>query len=316
MSFNDEAVQFTNDDASCSKSFAIQRGYWNDPYILYFYKQTERKSPEISIGYYARVHSIRYLLKEFIKSVNRNCQIVSLGAGYDTTYWNLKDENLSPRSYIEVDFPNVTMKKCRAIKEQCDLLGKLQSEDDDIQLSKTEIHAFDYHLIAVDLREIKQLEQKLKACFIDKNLPTLFISECVLVYMDVDCSENLLKWIAKEFDKPAFINYEQVNMNDRFGELMITNLRQRGTELQGVRACQNLQTQVDRFEQNGWNHVECMKMIDVYRNLPQVDTQRLEKLERFDEKGLLDQLLEHYCLTWVSKGSQAFDVSEISIRNM
>lgn len=67
MSFNDEAVQYTNDEASCSKSFAIQRGYWNDRYILYFYRQTERKSPEISIGYYARVHSIRYLLKEFVK---------------------------------------------------------------------------------------------------------------------------------------------------------------------------------------------------------------------------------------------------------
>lgn len=90
------------------------------------------------------------------------------------------------------------------------------------------------------------MEIKLKACCIDKSLPTLFLSECVLVYVDVECSDKLIKWIANEFDKPAFINYEQVNMNDRFGELMIMNLRQRGTELQGARACQNIQTQIDR----------------------------------------------------------------------
>lgn len=67
MSFNDDAVQLTNEDASCCKLSAVQRGYWKDPYMSYFYKNPERKSPEISIGYYTRVYSIRYLMKEFIK---------------------------------------------------------------------------------------------------------------------------------------------------------------------------------------------------------------------------------------------------------
>ncbi len=56
------------------------------------------------------------------------CQVVSLGAGFDTLYWNLKDEGLSPHSYIEIDFPDVTMKKCHNIKSKKPLIEKFQTE--------------------------------------------------------------------------------------------------------------------------------------------------------------------------------------------
>ncbi|CAD5116177.1 DgyrCDS5095 [Dimorphilus gyrociliatus] len=313
MSFNDDAVQLTNDDASSCKLSAVQRGYWKDSYISFFYENPERKSPEISIGYYTRVHSVRYLLKEFIKKTEGNCQIVNLGAGYDTTYWNLKDDSLTPKSFIEVDFPAVTMKKCRIIKEQMDLLEKLQSEEDDIQLSRTEIHSNDYHLVSADIRELKQLEAKLQSCRIDTNLPTVFITECVLVYLDMEYSDRLLKWISTKFPTSAFINYEQVNMEDRFGEVMIVNLKRRNTELRGVEACQSVDTQINRFKRNGWKNVECLEMTNVYRNLSTSEKQRLEKLERFDEKDLLDQLLEHYCLMWANSDSNSVNLSDVTI---
>jgi O-methyltransferase involved in polyketide biosynthesis len=39
-------------------------------------------------GYYTRVVAIRKLIRQFIE--NGGKQILSLGAGYDTTYWVLK----------------------------------------------------------------------------------------------------------------------------------------------------------------------------------------------------------------------------------
>lgn len=43
------------------------------------------------------------------------------------------------------------------------------------------------------------------------SLPTVLLSECVLVYMTPSQSSNLLRWAAEIFHTAMFINYEQVN---------------------------------------------------------------------------------------------------------
>jgi len=62
----DEAVRSTNDDASTCKRFAVQLGYWSDPYIPLLVRGAERKTPEINRGYFARVASITSLVHKFI----------------------------------------------------------------------------------------------------------------------------------------------------------------------------------------------------------------------------------------------------------
>lgn len=39
----------------------------------------------------------------------------------------------------------------------------------------------------------------------------------------------------------------KVNMNDRFGDVMLSNLRSRGCSLAGVDACLSLEAQVNRY---------------------------------------------------------------------
>lgn len=63
----DEAVISTNDEATCSKKHAVSLGYWRDPYISLLCKQTVKKTPEISRGYFARVIAVRALVEQFIK---------------------------------------------------------------------------------------------------------------------------------------------------------------------------------------------------------------------------------------------------------
>ena len=66
----DQAVIGTNDDASSCKRFAVDKGYWVDPYIsLFMQKSSSRKAPEINRGYYARVTSIQIIIEKFIKVV-------------------------------------------------------------------------------------------------------------------------------------------------------------------------------------------------------------------------------------------------------
>ena len=64
---NDEAVQATNDDASECKKYAVQCGYWSDPFINFFVKHTNKKAPEINRGYYARIKGIEVFVDKFLK---------------------------------------------------------------------------------------------------------------------------------------------------------------------------------------------------------------------------------------------------------
>ena len=54
-----------------------------------------------------RVQSVRQAMRSFIKQHDRNCQIINIGAGFDTLFWNLTQEGLQPRAFVELDFPQV-----------------------------------------------------------------------------------------------------------------------------------------------------------------------------------------------------------------
>ncbi|GFO38313.1 leucine carboxyl methyltransferase 1-like [Plakobranchus ocellatus] len=310
----DPGVIGTNDDASSCKRFAVDKGYWADPYISYLVqKSPSRKAPEINRGYYARVTSIQVILEKFLKMTKNNCQIISLGAGFDTLFWRLSDLGLAPKNFVEVDFEQVTTRKCHFIKSKKQLLSALSDEDADIMISQSELHSAKYHLVHANIANIGELEIKLTASGIDRSLPTLFLTECVLIYIEVEKTNKLLKWIADSFPTSFFLNYEQVNMTDAFGQVMIENLKARDCILSGVAACANTNTQMNRFLNNGWTGGDCIDMALVYKCLPQSDLQRIERIEMLDERELLDQLLSHYCLTWAYKDTLDLGLHTISI---
>ncbi|XP_033207868.1 leucine carboxyl methyltransferase 1 [Belonocnema kinseyi] len=306
---NDEAVQATNDDASDSKRYAVQCGYWSDPFINFFVKQTNKKTPEINRGYYARVKGIEVFVDKFLKLSGGKGQIINLGAGFDTLYWRLKDAGNSPANFIELDFPNITAKKCYHIKKQKQLIDRLNTEDGEIRFSTTDLHAANYHLVGTDLRHTTDLANKLAQAEVNFNLPTLFLAECVLVYVDTTAASSLLKWLAGKFPNSLFINYEQVNMRDKFGQVMLSNLRSRGCLLAGVEDCESLETQQRRFSVNGWEGSNAWTMVEVYDSLPESERIRIERIEMLDERELLTQLLQHYCIAIAWNGSMFKNLS-------
>ena len=67
--------------------------------------------------------------------------------------------------------------------------------------------------MGVDLRNLEEVENKLKQAEVDFSLPTIFLAECVLVYIEPDNCQHLLKWFGEHFTSAAFINYEQVSVS-------------------------------------------------------------------------------------------------------
>lgn len=306
---NDEAVQLTNDDATECKLSAVQLGYWQDPYLFYFARSSERKPPEINRGYFARKRGIELLVEKFLKLTNCHCQIVNMGAGFDTLYWRLQDAGKPVTKLIDLDFPNVTARKCHFIKRNKPLMDKLNLAEGKSFTGVTDLHAGNYHIMGVDLRQRSEFISALQQCEIDFSLPTLFLAECVLVYIEGNHVDEDLKWITSNFESVAFINYEQINMNDRFGEVMKQNLRLRQCSLSGVAACQNLDSQRKRFTDNNWDGSQAWDMVEVYESIPAIERQRIEKIEFLDEQELLLQLFQHYCICVGWKGAKLSQVN-------
>ncbi|XP_030067415.1 leucine carboxyl methyltransferase 1 isoform X2 [Microcaecilia unicolor] len=295
--------------------FAVSVGYWPDPYIQHFVRQAkERKAPEINRGYYARVQAVNLLLDAFLERTGCNCQVISLGAGLDTTFWRLKDKNRLPRKYFEVDFPTIVARKIHSIKSKPPLSKPIMDSHSgqSLLINSHSLDSCRYCIVGADLRNLPDLEEKLKKFNLETQLPTVLVAECVLVYMSPEQSASLIKWAACAFHTAMIINYEQVNMGDRFGQIMVENLQRRHCNLAGVETCQSLESQRGRLVSNGWENASALDMMKVYSSLPQDDVRRIEKLEFLDEKELLEQLLLHYCVSWATKDGQNLGLAEIS----
>ncbi|XP_027715408.1 leucine carboxyl methyltransferase 1 isoform X2 [Vombatus ursinus] len=297
--------------------FAVSIGYWHDPYIQHFVRLSkERKAPEINRGYFARVHGVNQLLKAFLKKTECNCQVINLGAGMDTTFWILKDENLLPKKYFEVDFPMIVTRKLYNIKAKSSLSKPIQElhPEESFLLDGHVLDSNRFAIVGADLRDLHSLEEKLKKCNMNTQLPTLLIAECVLVYMTPEQSASLIKWAANTFETAMFINYEQVNMDDKFGQIMVENLRRRQCDLAGVETCKSLDSQKQRLLSNGWEKASAVDMMELYSSLPRAEVSRIESLEFLDEMELLEQLMQHYCLCWATKGGNNLGLKDITYK--
>lgn len=308
----DDGVQSTNDDATACKLSAVSLGYWSDPYLPFMMKRGERRAPEIHLGYYARVTGFKYLVDKFIEACDTKVQMINLGAGFDTLYWRLMDEGKPVKNFIEVDFCGVTARKCYLIKRHRELLRQVADSEGEVRLSKTDLHGNRYHLVAADFTNLQNLKEKLDESEVDYNCPTLVLAECALVYADSAKVDRMLEWLSSSFSSIAFVNYEQLNMNDRFGSVMLDNLLSRGCLLSGVSACKDTESQISRFTSNGWQNAICLNMNEVYSLLPREDVSRVERIEFLDEKELLRQLFHHYCITVARKNSPNFNLDSVN----
>lgn len=66
---------------------------------------------------------------------------------------------------------------------------------------------------------------------VDASLPTLVLTECLLIYMRSEDTQSVLNWTMDFFGQQgvlAFVNYEMINPDDQFGRMMVENLENRG----------------------------------------------------------------------------------------
>jgi len=305
-------VQNTSIDAAVSKLSAINLSYFSDEFLHHLVPEDARKrrSPVINRGYYARSSAFEMVFSKFFESWQGvPHQVISLGGGSETTWFRLKSRGRAPHLYVELDMPDVVSRKIKVVTENPAFSsltsnGRITTRG----LSSHAAAGFDsdgYKICSMDLTmDVAIVEQTLvRECGVDLNLPTLFISECVLVYIDPEYSGRLIQWAGARFPAAVFCTYEQILPYDMFGRTMMDNLKRRGCELKGISAHPTLDAQRDRFLSRGWTSVFAWDMKKVYYNLlDSVDRARIEKLEIFDEFEEFHLMMSHYSFVVASNG--------------
>ncbi|KAI8059468.1 S-adenosyl-L-methionine-dependent methyltransferase [Gongronella butleri] len=297
-----DAVLQTNDDATISRLSAVQLGYFNDPFVHLFVKRPTRRMPIINRGTYLRSRALDQLMDTFLAMPLCNKQIVSLGAGFDTRYFMHKDDT-SIAHYFEVDLPENTMKKARTIKLRREL-GSLFG-DVTIAAGGTELSSGNYHLVGGDLRAWPAVVERLVHYGFDPAAPTLFVSECVFIYITPAESSAILDWITQNMSDAAFMLYEQILPDDSFGRMMIRNLQARHIDLKGIHAFPQLKDQEQRFLARGWTAAKATDMNYIHDTwMDAADRQRIGRLEFLDELEEWKLIASHYCVAWAYKSAK------------
>lgn len=153
------------------------------------------------------------------------------------------------------------------------------------------------------MRDVSALDRVITECGLDKARPTLFLSECVLIYMTPEESGAVISWASEKFQQSYFVLYEQVEPHDNFGKAMLENLKARQCPLLSILKYPTLADQEKRFLSLGWNYVEVWNMDSVYRGVvarePE-ENRRLNALEFLDELEEWDLFNQHYFIALAS----------------
>lgn len=179
---------------------------------------------------------------------------------------------------------------------------KLPTNHNEFVTQSSSLESDCYHLIACDLRTLKDRKDALPSSF-DWNKKTLVLSECCICYMGTEDSNNLLLSLKQNLSQGIFLVYDPMggekSNESRYGEVMVRNLRTRGIEMPNLMVYNTIEKQHQRFLQFGLcnsNLIVC-DMRFVYENwIPRDEIFRVSKLEMLDELEELNLINSHYAL--------------------
>ncbi|EAX93635.1 Leucine carboxyl methyltransferase family protein [Trichomonas vaginalis G3] len=271
------SVEDTAMDAANAKLSAVQRGYYKDRFIACFVTHEQKQLPPMNLGYYVRTQAIYVAVKKFYELHGKDMQVVVLGCGYDTLFWRLRDEHITVKNWFDLDMPHIVNKKSSVLKSEA-------------------FHPLDnYYLFVADLSKPEEVKKELTAHGFE-DLPTIFIDECTLIYVDPNAVDEILKFAAS-LKSNAFISYGMVKPDDAFGKMMIKNFDSFNAPLKGIRAYPTVQSHKDRCTNAGFKFAKSIDLNQTMRAvIPRDQFMKIMRLEMQDDPDELSFMLMHYVL--------------------
>ncbi|CAM9659897.1 unnamed protein product [Chrysoparadoxa australica] len=278
-------VEQTSVDAVSARCSLSLLGYIEDDGLVQHFSKPSRKSPLVNRLYYQRNKVLEVIISRFeqsCKTLGEDCCIINLGAGLSPCLLGMG----SHVSVVEVDTPAVV-----EAKRKC--LGACPA---------TSIGSCKYSLHAADLGDVAGLDQVVTA---DRSLPTLLLLECVLAYLTHDKARQLLEWASISFQSAVVLIYNPIGKHDRYTAASLAAFHHQGVD--GMEEPLSTAGMLDMLVQSGWLHPNVVDMNEASRLvIPTSDSERVARIEPFDEYASLHAVNSHYCIALASH-QQDFD---------
>ena len=272
-----EGVQSTSNDALKTKISCVISNYYKDPFICYMEPGSNHKKflPLINRGTYCRVFAINSKLHEAINNFRKldeykdsKINIIILGSGFDTTYFNLMSEGYTNIEFYEFDYKEIIDKKLKYISKAKPLLNIINKNKNN------------YHLINCDITNKKLFTETLNNIKTQENDLTIVICECLLVYIEESVTIEMISCLTDKFSNMYLLEYDLIGPDDPFGKEMVDNLKTRDIYLKGFDDVKNINDQINRLKKLNFEDINIVDMYHVYFNvLPVEERKRIEKLE-------------------------------------
>ncbi|KAI0508432.1 leucine carboxyl methyltransferase [Xylaria bambusicola] len=316
MPSHDATIQGTDTDAAVSRMSAVDLGYLEDQYARFFVQAPPptgaavRRLPIINRGTYTRTTALDNLIGAFLSATEgQDRQVVSLGAGTDTRPFRLfKDKNYAKLIYHEVDFPTVTDRKChltkaipalRAVIPKADVIDQTHTwRDEEVP------NASQYWCHGLDLRDLsKPGETPTEVPGLQKDLPTLLISECCLCYLETTEASKVMQYFTDRIPRLALVIYEPIHPNDPFGKQMVSNLAARRIRMPTLEKFTSTNEQEARLRDAGFSSVHSLTIERIWEDwVSSEEKERVDALEGLDEVEEWNLLADHYSVSWGWRG--------------
>ena len=163
------------------------------------------------------------------------------------------------------------------------------------------------HLVSYDLRNsfeflLRNLEQNHS---FDKHIPTLFIMECVQMYLPEKESRDIIHTITEECSHPMMAIFDPIIQHDQFGQVMAQNLTKAGIADPSMSLVntRTLREQVDKLHECGFERVTGCDFYSAYEMLLTAeDRRRANMAEMLDEVEEWMLIMRHYCFLVAAGG--------------
>ena len=300
-----EGLAKTADHAARGKQAAVTLGYYPNEFARLFAGPSSQAEPSpgalINRGQYARVAAIGSACEQFLgaaAAAAAPAQIVSLGAGFDTLWWQLRARGAAPRLFVELDQEAIVRRKCAIVSSKATLHRAFPEGAACVTPDGIASEAAGYRLAMANLNDLGALEAALDAAGWRAEEPTLLLAECFLVYLEPEAARGLLGWFGARCPRAVHVSYDVVGPDDPFGRTMVDNLRRRGCPLLGLAACPDAAAQSARCVAAGWDRADTISLLAFFDEVVAApERARVCRLELLDELEEWRLLLSHYSIT-------------------
>jgi len=316
---SDCAVQGTNDSSIMSKCSTAKHGYFDDKFLQYFVAKIQRRAPLIHRQYFVRAAAMEYCFEKFLQHYSHSeKQILLLGAGFDSTFFRLKEKGFLHNTLMfEVDFPEVMRRKLLLIEHHGELNSCLHNKKTKDLSPNCLMSSEHLRMLGVDLTQLKLLTSSLEQAGCDFSKPTIIVSEVVLAYMKARDSTAVVHWCIATFPHAMFVLYEQIRPEDAFGVFMQRHFNNIGSTLRTLNTYPTIDDQLSRFHKANWVNVHAMNINQFYYSVLSAEQRRyVESLEPFDEFEEFHLACAHYVLLTATRGSCDVLYTAEEIENM